>query len=154
MTMYKFIPVTTGMYPNQSILTFKQSQDNLLESDNLQAQEVSRLEGWHYVWVPDGVTISDQDSLIQWQPVIMTAELLSKLRSNSDHVTLIDQQFQESLRGNYSLDDELYFTRIGTGKSLGLYEFQPGELEKLTEYGLFVEGLRTISILAKSSIGL
>lgn len=134
MPMYKYQRIiTTG--PSGTVLTFRAADDSA-------ATEIAALEDWHYVHVPDGEVIPDQPTEIQWSAVTMTDDLRTRLRDVSPHVTMIRHEIQRRIRSAYSAEDEQYFSRIGVGAALGVYQFQPGEQEALLAFGAFIEEVR------------
>jgi len=99
-------------------------------------------DGYTYVAVPEGVTLPDQPSQITVEPVTMTPLLREQLKAASPHCQLITQRMQEQIRSNYSLEDEMYFARIGVGAVNGLYTPAPEEMQAMTVFGEFVESVR------------
>jgi len=146
MPMYKYKRITTPG-PNGTVLTFRAADDSA-------ATEIAELDGWHYVHVPDGETIPDQRADIEWTSVTMTDELRAQLRAASRHEKNIKREIQRRIRAVYSADDEQYFSRIGVGAALGMYQFQPGEQEALLEFGQFIEGIREWGRAERAKIGL
>lgn len=146
MPMYKYKRITTPG-PNGTVLTFRASDDSA-------ATEIADLDGWHYVHVPDGEAIPEQPADIEWTDVTMTDELRAQLRAASRHDTMIRREIQRRIRQVYSADDEQYFSRIGVGAALGMYQFQPGEQEALLEFGTFIEGIREWGRAERAKIGL
>jgi hypothetical protein len=119
--------------------------------------ELATIEGLTYVSVPDGVTLpADQPAEIadSIQLVELTDSLRDAIKAASPHIQLINQRFIERLRERYSADDESYFTRIGVGKSLGIYEFKPGEQSQLLAFGVYAEGCRTWAKEQRAALGL
>jgi hypothetical protein len=144
--MYKYKRITTPG-PNGTVLTFRASEGSA-------ATEIADLDGWHYVHVPDGEAIPDQHADIEWTSVTMTDELRAQLRASSRHDMMIRREIQRRIRDVYSADDEQYFSRIGVGAALGMYQFQPGEQEALLEFGTFIEGIREWGRAERAKIGL
>lgn len=137
--------VTTG--PNGTTLYFRNTETN-------DALELAELDGWHYVFVPDGVTLPEQHADIQWQDVTLTDALKEQIKAASRPCQLIAEAMQQRIRAVYSVDDEQYFARIGVGVALGVYIFQPGEQDALLAFGAHVEGVRQWGRLEREKIGL
>jgi hypothetical protein len=72
----------------------------------------------------------------------MTDTLKEAIRLVSPHTQLIAQRIIETIRSNYTIDDEMYFARIGVGASMGLYVPSAQELQEMTVFGEFVEATR------------
>ena len=121
--------------PNGYTLYFRNTETN-------DALELAELDGWHYVFVPDGVTLPAQHADIQWQAVTLTDALKEQIKAASRPCQLIADEMQRRIRSAYSLDEELYFSRIGVGAAMGEYTFQLGERETLLAYGAYVESVR------------
>ena len=108
--------------------------------------ELATIEGVTYVSLPDSALLSAQQpaeisgSIIN--PVTLTPELRSTLRNTSPHLRLISQRMIEKIRGGYSIDDEMFFARIGVGAAAGLYEPTADEMQELTAFGEFAEAVR------------
>lgn len=105
--------------------------------------ELATINGVTYGFFPDGETVPTQLTEINFQLVTLTDELKTTIKQNSKYCRLLRDRFQTQLREVYSMDDELYFARIGTGAALGIYTFQTGEEAELTAYKDFCENLRT-----------
>lgn len=106
-------------------------------------QDVVTLDGQRYVAVPEGVQVEVPDEIAEtWSQVTVTPELRETIKRESRACKVIQEAFTEALRTKYTVDDELYFSRISIGNLLGSYEFQPGELEQIQEYQVFVEAER------------
>ena len=58
------------------------------------------------------------------------------------------------IRNKYTIDDEMYFARIGVGAANGLYQPSAPELAELAEFGQFVEGVRAWGRTERAKIGL
>ena len=131
-----------GEFPNTSTKSFKAEKGT----------DIAELDGWFYVHTDE--VIPEQYPEIECSEVSLTLELKEQLKLVSRAYQLINIELQNKLRDKYSLNDEQYFARIGVGKALGLYTFEPGEEEALKEFGLFVEKLRQEARLQKELIGL
>ena len=137
--------VTPG--PNGATLYFRNTETN-------DAIELAELDGWHYVFVPDGVTLPDQHADIQWQAVTLTDALKEQIKAASRPCQLIAEAMQQRIRSVYSVEDEQYFARIGVGAALGVYTFQPGEQDALLAFGAHVEGVRQWGRDRRAELGL
>lgn len=147
MPIYKYQRITTPG-PNGTTLYFRNADDEP------RALELAELDGWHYVFVPDGVTLPEQHADIQWQDVTLTDALKEQIKAASRPYQLIAEAMQQRIRAVYSVDDEQYFARIGVGVALGVYIFQPGEQDALLAFGAHVEGVRQWGRLEREKIGL
>lgn len=146
MPIHKYQRVVTPG-PNGATLYFRNTENN-------DAIELAELDGWHYVFVPDGVTLPEQHADIQWQAVTLTDALKEQIKSVSRPCHLIAEAMQQRIRSVYSVEDEAYFARIGVGVALGAYQFQPGEQDALLAFGAFVESVRQWGRLEREKIGL
>lgn len=146
MPIYKYQRVVTPG-PNGATLYFRNTETN-------DALELAELDGWHYVFVPDGVTLPEQHDDIQWQAVTLTDVLKEQIKTASRPCQLIAEAMQQRIRAVYSVEDEAYFARIGVGAALGVYAFQPGEQNALLAFGDHVEGVRQWGRLEREKIGL
>lgn len=146
MPIHKYQRVVTPG-PNGATLYFRNTETN-------DALELAELDGWHYVFVPDGVTLPEQHVDIQWQAVTLTDALKEQIKAASRPCALIAEAMQQRIRSVYSLEDEQYFARIGVGVALGVYEFRPGEREALLSFGAHVEAVRQWGRERRAAIGL
>ena len=146
MPIHKYQRVVTPG-PNGATLYFRNTETN-------DAIELAELDGWHYVFVPDGVTLPEQHADIQWQAVTLTDALKEQIKAASRPCQLIAEAMQQRIRSVYSVEDEAYFARIGVGVVLGAYQFQPGEQDALLAFGAHVEGVRQWGRLEREKIGL
>lgn len=146
MPIHKYQRVVTPG-PNGATLCFRNTETN-------DALELAELDGWHYVFVPDGVTLPEQHADIQWQDVTLTDALKEQIKAASRPCQLIAEAMQQRIRAVYSVEDEQYFARIGVGAALGVYIFQPGERDALLAFGAHVEGVRQWGRLEREKIGL
>lgn len=146
MPIHKYQRVVTPG-PNGTTLYFRNTETN-------DALELAELDGWHYVFVPDGVTLPAQHADIQWQAVTLTDALKEQIKAASRPCQLIAEAMQQRIRSVYSVEDEAYFARIGVGVALGAYQFQPGEQDALLAFGAFVESVRQWGRLEREKIGL
>ena len=147
MTMFKYRRVTTPG-PNGTTHYFRNA-----ETDP-RATELAQVGEWYHVHVPEGAVLPDQPTEIEWQQVELTDELKEQIKSVSRPVQLIADQMQQQIRDKYSLEDEQYFSRIGVGAALGLYQFQEGEQAALSVFGAHVEAVRQWGREQRAAIGL
>lgn len=145
MPIYKYKKIITDG-PNGTTL-----YANLPESGAL---ELCEIDGNTYVFVSDDSKLPEQHKEITLESVTLTDELRSEVKKSSRACQLIDMRMQEMIRAKYTAEDEMYFARIGTGKALGVYEFQAGEEAALLDYGNFVESVRQWGRDERAKIGL
>jgi hypothetical protein len=88
------------------------------------------------------------------QPVDLTADLRDRIKLASPHVALISNRMIDTIRSMYSIDDEMYFARIGVGASTGMYTPEPGEMDEMAKFGSFVEGVRQWGRGERAKLGL
>ena len=146
MPIHKYQRVVTPG-PNGATLYFRNTETN-------DALELAELDGWHYVFVPDGVTLPDQHVDIQWQAVALTDALKEQIKAVCRPCQLIAEAMQQRIRAVYSVEDEAYFARIGVGVALGAYQFQPGEQDALLAFGAHVEAVRQWGRDERAKLGL
>lgn len=146
MPIHKYQRVVTPG-PDGTTLYFRNTEAN-------EAIELAEQNGWHYVFVPDGVTLPEQHADIQWQSVTLTDAEKEQIKAVSRPCQLISEEMQRRIRAVYSVDDEQYFARIGVGAALGVYQFQPGEQEALLAFGAHVEAVRQWGRAERVKIGL
>ena len=146
MPIHKYQRVVTPG-PNGTTLYFRNTETN-------DALELAELDGWHYVFVPDGVTLPEQHDDIQWQAVTLTEALKEQIKAASRPCQLIAEAMQQRIRAVYSVEDEAYFARIGVGVALGVYTFQSGEQNALLAFGAHVESVRQWGRDERAKIGL
>ena len=116
--------------------------------------ELCEIKGYTYFHIPDGVALPEQHPDIVLENVVLTDNLRSEIKKSSRACQLIDMRMQAMIRAKYTAEDEMYFARIGTGKALGVYEFQSGEESALLDYGNFVESVRQWGRDERAKIGL
>ena len=147
MPVYKYQrSITAG--PNGTTLYFRNAEAEPL------AQEIAEVDGWHYVFVPDGCAMPEQPAAISWQAVVLDDALRNQIKAASRQCQLIADRMQSMIRGQYSLEDEQYFARIGVGASLGIYSYQSGEEDALKEFARYVEDVRQWGRDRRVEIGL
>ena len=145
MPLYKFTPYTTAG-PNGVSLRFR--------ADESGATELAEFDGHAYVHVPDGAELPEQPTEIAWQVIAPDAVLLQRIKAESRSVQLIAQAMIEKIRSSYTIDDEMFFARIGVGAATGMYQPTPGELQEMTVFGEFVESVRQWGRSERAKIGL
>lgn len=147
MPIYKFQrAITAG--PSGTTLYFRNAD---VEP---RAVELAEVDGWIYVFVPAAAVLPAQPAGIAWQPATLTGALTDQIKVASRPCYLISDRMQQMIRGSYSLEDELYYARIGLGVALGAYTFQPGEQAALLTFGAYVESVRQWGRDRRAEIGL
>lgn len=118
--------------------------------------ELGTLDGLTYVAVPDGVTLPEQLPPVAatLQQVTLTPEMRERLMSVSPHCALISERMVQKIRARYSIDDEMFFARIGVGAATGMYTPTPDELAEMQAFGVFVEGVRQWGRAERHKLGL
>lgn len=84
----------------------------------------------------------------------LTDALKEQIKAASPHVALISKRMVDTIRASYSIDDEMYFARIGVGAATGLYTPTPAEMQELTTFGAFVESVRQWGRAERAKFGL
>ena len=118
--------------------------------------ELGTIDGLTYVSVPDGVTLPEQLPQIaaSVQLATLTPELREQLKALSPHCALISERMVQKIRARYSIDDELFFARIGVGAATSMYTPTPDELAEMQAFGVFVEGVRQWGRAERHKLGL
>ena len=122
-------------------------------------QEIATLEdGRTIVVLFDGHKLpADQPAQIadsiEVLPTPLPAELKAQIRDASPHVRLINTRMQDRIRARYSQEDELKFSRIGTGQALGLYVMTDKELTALKDFGVYLEECRQWAATERAKLG-
>lgn len=106
--------------------------------------------------MPDGVALPEQLPQVAatLAPVTLTPELRDRLRATSPHCALISERMVQKIRARYSIDDEMFFARIGVGAATGMYQPTAGELAEMQMFGEFVEGVRQWGRAERVKLGL
>lgn len=104
--------------------------------------------------VPDGVVLPAQPTQITVVAIMLTDALREQIKAASPHSRLIGQRMIDTIRAAYSIDDEMYFARIGVGAANGLYVPAASEMEGLATFGAFVEGVREWGRSERAKLGL
>ena len=123
-------------------------------NDELHCTELCTLDGVTYVAVPDGVTLPDQPTEIELTPVTLSPELREQIKAASPHAQLISERMIQKIRAQYSVDDEMFFARIGVGAANGMYTPTAGEMADMQAFGQFVEGVRQWGRTERAKLGL
>ena len=145
MPLHKYTPYTTPG-PDGISLRFRAGESG--------AVELAEFDGHAYVHVPDGAVLPEQPVEIAWQPVTPDAVLLARIKAESRPVQLIAQAMIEKIRSSYTIDDEMFFARIGVGAATGMYQPTPGELQEMAVFGEFVESVRQWGRAERAKLGL
>ena len=80
--------------------------------------------------------------------------LREQIKAASPHVKLIGQNMIDKIRSSYSIDDEMYFARIGIGAATGMYSPTQDEMQAMTVFGEFVESVRHWGRTERAKLGL
>lgn len=123
-------------------------------ADSVHCTELCTIDGTTYVAVPDGVTLPTQPEQITVSTVTLTDALKEQIKAASPHVALISERMIQKIRAKYSIDDEMFFARIGVGAALGLYTPTAGEQASMQEFGAFVEAARQWGRDERAKLGL
>ena len=145
MPLFKYTPYTTAG-PDGTSLRFRAGDSG--------AQELAEFDGHAYVHAPDGTAIPDQPAEIAWQAITPDAALLARIKFESRPVQLIAQAMVAKIRASYSIDDEMFFARIGVGAATGMYQPTPDEMQEMTVFGEFVESVRQWGRTERAKLGL
>jgi hypothetical protein len=90
---------------------------------------------------------------IEVLPTPLPDELKIAIREASPHVRLINTRMQDRIRARYSAEDEMKFSRIGTGQALGLYKMTDAEKLAIAEFGAYLEECRQWGKSERSKLG-
>jgi hypothetical protein len=119
--------------------------------------ELATINGITYVSLPDGVSlpsVQPDEIAASISPVTLDAVLREQIKSASPHCKLISQRMIDKIRDLYSIDDEMYFARIGVGAANGMYVPTIDEIQAMTVFGAFVESIRQWGRDERARIGL
>lgn len=119
--------------------------------------ELATIDGTTYVALPDGAVLpADQPAEIASSIAAVTLDpaLREQIKAASPHCKLIGQRMIEQIRAAYSIDDEMYFARIGVGAATGMYQPSSDELQAMTVFGEFVESVRQWGRQQRAELGL
>ena len=145
MPLYKYTPYTTPG-PNGTSLRFRAGESGAIE--------LAEFDGHAYVHVPDGAELPEQPAEIAWQAIAPDAVLLERIKAESRLVQLIAQEMIEKIRASYSIDDEMFFARIGVGATTGMYQPTTDEMQEMAVFGEFVESVRQWGRAERAKLGL
>jgi len=124
------------------------------------AQELATLaDGRTVVALFDGATLpTDQPpeiaASIEVLPTPLPDALRNEIKAASPQVQLISQRMIDTIRASYSIDDEMFFARIGVGAANGLYAPSSDEIQEMTVFGEFVESVRQWGRDERAKLGL
>jgi len=125
--------------------------------NNVLGTELATIGTLTYISLPNGAalpTVQPAEIADSITPVALTDELKEAIRAASPHIALINQRMIEQIRSTYSIDDEMYFARIGVGAATGLYTPSANEMNELTVFGEFVESVRQWGRDKRGELGL
>lgn len=145
MPLHKYTPYTTPG-PDGISLRFRAGESG--------AVELAEFDGHAYVHVPDGAELPEQPTEIAWQAIAPDAVLLQRIKTESRAVQLIAQAMIDKIRASYSIDDEMFFARIGVGAATGIYQPTPDEMQEMAVFGEFVESVRQWGRAERAKLGL
>ena len=128
--------------------------DSAGANDELHCTELCTLGSITYLSVPDGVTLPDQPPEIELAPVTLSPELREQIKAASPHAQLIAERMIQKIRAQYSIDDEMFFARIGVGAAAGMYTPTAGEMADMQAFGEFVESVRQWGRAERANLGL
>lgn len=115
-------------------------------------------DGRTVVMLPDGLTLpADQPAEVASTIEHLTplpADVREQIKAASPHVALIAERMIAMIRDAYSIDDEMYFARIGVGAATGMYTPSAGEMADMQAFGEFVEGVRQWGRQQRAELGL
>ena len=119
--------------------------------------ELATINGVTYVSLPNGATLPAAQPA-EIAASVSTAALDQATREAiklaSPHCQLINNRMIEKIRAVYSIDDEMYFARIGVGAATGLYAPTTDEMQAMTVFGEFVESVRQWGRDERANLGL
>lgn len=119
--------------------------------------ELVTINGITYVSLPDGATLpTEQPAEIaaSVSTVALDQATREAIKLASPHCQLINNRMIEKIRAMYSIDDEMYFARIGVGAATGLYAPTTDEMQAMTVFGEFVESVRQWGRDERAKLGL
>lgn len=127
--------------------------DSIGVDDAVHCTELCTLDDTTYLAVPEGVTLPAQPPEITLAPVTLTPELRDRIKAESPHSQWVGERMVQKIRARYSIDDEMFFARIGVGAATGMYTPTPGELADMQAFGVFVEGVREWGRVERAKLG-
>ncbi len=147
--IYSYQKVYTPYTVIQAVLP-----DSTWVNDELHCTELCTLGGITFLSVPDGVTLPEQPTEIELKPVTLSPELREQIKAASPHAQLISERMIQKIRAQYSVDDEMFFSRIGVGAAAGMYTPTAGEMADMQAFGQFVESVRQWGRTERANLGL
>lgn len=124
------------------------------------AQELATLpDGRTVVALFNGATLpanqpAEIAASIETLPTPLPDLLREQIKAASPHVRLISKNMIDQIRASYSIDDEMYFARIGVGAATGMYTPSAAELQEMTVFGEFCESVRQWGRGERAKLGL
>lgn len=141
-----------------SIVAYRKASDqySTYQLDAPDATELCTIDGVTYVAVPDAAALPTQPAQIASSVAVVVpdAVLSAAIKAACPHVQLIDQRMREMIRESYALEDELKYARFGVGAGMGIYSPTVAEVNEITVYGAFVEGVRKWGRAERAKLGL
>lgn len=144
-----------------SIIAYRKAHDayttyKLATPPDVACPELCTLEDVTYVSLPDGAALPPQPAQIAASVEVVTpdAALRAQIIAASTQCQLIDEQMRDQIRATYPLEDELKFARIGVGAAMGMYSPTSDEVQGMTVFGEFVEGVRQWGRDQRAALGL
>lgn len=107
-----------------------------------------------YHWVDNIDALPDQHEGITVEPVTLNEALREDIKARAPVMKLIAQRMADQIRAMYTIDDEMFFARIGIGAANGLYTPTAKELEEMAHFGAFVESVRQWGRSERAKYGL
>jgi hypothetical protein len=144
------------IYSYQKHIDELRTVEIVLPVDGMQrlGTELATIDGTTYVHVPDSAVLPEQPIEIDVAPVSLTADLAEAIKAASPHVRLVNERIKAKIRERYDAEDEMYFARVSIGAITGQYTMEPGEAEKVTAYGAYVEEVRQWGRNQRAGFGL
>ncbi len=152
-----------------SLIAYRKVIDSVTtHSLKLPTAQASQQAGQELATLPDGrtvVVLFDGFTLPTDQPAAIANSietlatplpdlLKEQIKAASPHVALISKNMIDTIRKSYSIDDEMFFARIGVGAATGLYTPTSDEMNELTVFGEFVESVRQWGRTERAKLGL
>lgn len=144
-----------------NIISYRKAYDphttyTLATPDGAECTELCEIDGIVYVAIPDGVELPAQPPQIAASVASVTLDpvLREAIKAASPHCQLIDERMRDTIRAHYSMEDELKFARIGVGSAMGMYSPTSDEVQAMTVFGEFVEGVRQWGRAERARFGL
>lgn len=119
--------------------------------------ELATINGVTYVSLPDGAALpaaQPAEIAVSVSAIALDQATREAIKLASPHCQLINARMIEKIRAMYSIDDEMYFSRIGVGAATGLYTLTTDEMQAMTVFGEFVESVRQWGRDERAKLGL